>query len=147
MSAPTGYSCNGEQRCIKLIGNIHHGIRKTAVEVDVGTYALINLSLFGNNLCCGTCHVFVKVVFLVSAFFLRQHFGILLEYCGSRIGNGIYSVSHTVNQAGLIKSLLVEDFCEISLNFVLIIIIFNVFGNILHHALNLNVCTAVLRSF
>ena len=52
MGTPAGYPCTGKDRGIELRRKTKHMIYKTAVEVDIGAYSLVDMSLLTNYLRC-----------------------------------------------------------------------------------------------
>ena len=49
---PAGYPCTGKDRSIEFRRKSKHMIYKTTVEVDIGTYSLVDMPFLAYNLRC-----------------------------------------------------------------------------------------------
>ena len=68
------------------------------------------------------------------------------DFC-SRIGNGIYSVPHSIDQAFFIKSFFMKQRAKVSSYFFLIRPVFHLFFHVFEHLDYFDIGTTVLRSF
>ena len=77
----------------------------------------------------------------------RKLFNSTVKNLLTGVGNCINCVSHTVDKTFFIKSLLVKELLKIIFKSVLVLPVLNMLFEILKHIVNLNICTAVLRTF
>jgi len=76
--------------------------------------------------------------------FLRQFSDKGLEYIRTWIGDGIYGMSHSVDQSGTVEGFLVQNIAQILADFIFIIPVTDVLFQIVKHTLYLDIGAAVL---
>ena len=147
MCAPACNSCSSEQRSVKLAGNIKHTVKQTTVKIDIGRNALIDFTLFADNLRGKSFNSLIKSEIFIVALSMSKLFNCALENYLTRVGNSVNCVTHTVDKSHSVKCLLFKDFFKIICDFLFVCPIFYICLDVLKHIENLNICTAVLRSF
>lgn len=50
VGTPSGDTCDGEQWGIELLRQIKHTVNKSAIKVHIGTYTLVNVAFFRDDL-------------------------------------------------------------------------------------------------
>ena len=104
------------------------------------------MAFLSNYLRCHFLYHGVKVVLLHAALLLCKGLYEALENLGTGIGYRVDSVSHTIDKTSLIEGFLMEELAQILSYLFFIGNILNMLLQILEHAYNLDVGTAVLRS-
>ena len=147
MSAPAGYPRHSEDRRVQLLGQAEHLINEARIKVDVGRNALVHLPVLRDDLRGELFDTRVQAVFSGLALFDGQLLDEALEHLRSRVGDRVYRVSDTVDEAAFVISFLVEYLFEISGDLVVVLPVAHVLFDILHHTHDAQVSAAVLGAF
>ena len=147
MGTPANHTGDRKDRCEELRRQIQHTVYKSAVEVHVGTDTFVDLAFFGNDLWCKAFHHRIKLELFFSAFFFGKFLYETLENIGTRIRKRVNSMSHTIDQTGVIESVFVQQGTQIITNFFFVVPVFDGFLHIFKHTDNFDVGTAVFRTF
>ena len=147
MCAPTRNTSCCKKRSIKLTRNIKKAVKKSAVKIDICGNALIDFTLSADNLRSQSFNSLIKIKFIIVTFGKRKLFNSTFKNYLTRVRNCINCVSHTIDKTFFIKNLLVKELFKIIFKSVLVFPVLNMLFEILKHIVNLNICTAVLRTF
>ena len=82
---------------------------------------LISSALVGDDFLRNLSDIHIKLIFFFLVLFLRQFSDKGLEYIRTWIGDGVYGMSHSVDQSGTIESFLVQNIAQILADFIFII--------------------------
>ena len=74
-----------------------HIVYKAAIEVDIRAYAFIDMTLIGDEFDSDVFYFGIELEVLVKPFFFAELLSRPLEQQSSRVGEGIYRVSYSVN--------------------------------------------------
>jgi len=146
VGAPADDTGNREHRSIEFQRKIKHTVYETAVEIHIGTDALVDAALFGDHFRRESLYQRVETVILHPSFFFRQALHKTLQHFRPGVGNRIDRVSHTVDQAAAVERFFVEQLLQIRSHLVLIIPVMYRVLHIVKHTDNFNIRAAVLRS-
>ena len=127
MGTPTHNTRHGKQGGIDFLRQANHLINKTGIKINVAGYCfpiILNLtessdSTFFQKFKKSKLPFTTFLVCQVTCKFLQQH--------SSRIGNGIYGMPDAIYQSGLIVNLLIQHAGKVSIDFVYIGPVLNIF--------------------
>ena len=147
MCAPSRNTCNCENWCKQLFGDSKHSIYETTVKVYVCADIFEKSPLFHDHSSCQTFYQFVKGKFFHHSLLLCKVSGKTFQDYFTRIRKCINSMSHTIDQTGMIECFFIQNLAEICFYLFLICPVFDIRLDILKHVLYLKVCTTMTRSF
>ena len=147
MCRPAGNAGNGEDRREQIHRQSQHAVYKAAVEVHIGTNALIDLPVLGDNFLGKAFHGGVQLVLSVAALFIGKLFHKGFQDHGSGVGYGVHRMTHAIDQTAVVEALAAEQPLEIFPQSVLVLPVGAVLLQVFEHLHNLDVRPAVLRSF
>ena len=112
--APARNAGDGKNRRIKFHWQVEHAVDKAAVKINIRADAFIDFAFFSNDLRGKLCNGGIELIFIRAALFLRQPLYKAFKDIGARVGERINSVPHSVNQAGAVKCLFVQELFEVN---------------------------------
>ncbi len=121
MCAPAHHTGYGENRGIQFHGKAKHFVDKAGIEVHIDAYALVHLPFPCDDLGGETFHTVIKFKFVVQPFFFGKLFHETLKDHGTGIGFGINRVAYAINQACMVKSILMQETFQIAADFLIIV--------------------------
>ena len=147
MCTPADNTRHSKYRSEQFLWDSKHCINKSAVEIDICTYSLVDGTFLTYDLRCHPLYHWIKLKFFFLMLFICEHLNELLKCYSSRIWYWIYRMTHTVNKPSLVKCFFADKFFKIRSYLILVSRIFYICLKILHHLNNFDVGTTMLRSF
>ena len=108
VGSPSDDTCHCEDRCVYLLWQSYHLIYETGVEVEVGTCRFATLTMLHQALDTLLLDEFQEFVLFFPTLLLSQFACELLQFYGTRVAQGVYGMTDTIDESRLVVSLLVE---------------------------------------
>ena len=147
MCTPTDNTCHGEQRREDFLRQPNHLVNKARIEIHIARNRLAIILHTAKHINGTLLEQFKESELAFFPFFAGKVAGKLLQQNGARVGNGIDGMSDTIYQAGLVIGFLVEHAGEVSINFIHVRPVLNVFLQMVEHIGNLDIGTSMKRPF
>ena len=147
MGAPADDAGDGEEGGVQLHGDAQQIVEEAAVQVDVGAHALVDGAVFGDELGGLYLDVAVEGQVVLTALFDGQLVDEGAENLLTRVRDGVDRMTHTVDEAAVVKGLLGKDLLEVGARLVGVGPVVQMALDILDHLNDLDVCAAVPGAF
>ena len=109
VGAPAGNTGGGEQRREHLLRDAQHGIHQAGVHIHIGTHGRVAVLAFHDHGQAQLLHLLQQGEVVGVALQLRHALGVLLQQHRPGVGDGIHRVAQTVQLAGPVAGLLVQQ--------------------------------------
>ena len=113
VGAPAGDTGGGEQRREHLLGDAQHGVHQTGVHIHVGAHGRVAALALHHQRDADLLHLLQQGEIIGVALQLRHALGVLLQQHGTGVGHGIHRVTQSVDLAGAVAGLLIQQLVQI----------------------------------
>ena len=144
---PAGDTGDSKDRGVELFWKAKHCVDETAVEINICTDWFEQTALFGDTLAGNAFYRLIASKFFLAVLLSGKLLCIFFQNHTTWIGQCINSMAHTIDKTSSIECFTIKYFGQVGAQFVFVLPVCNILFNIFKHLHNLQVGTAVARSF
>ena len=133
VGSPAGHSCHGKQRSKEIVRDTKHSVYKTGVHIHIGAHGLFAALDLAEDFGRKAFDRIKQAEFSLDLFAGSQLKGFLFQDNGTRVGDSIYGMTHTIDESRAVICLFADNFSEIIGDFALVFPVFDICLAVVKH--------------